>query len=768
MKTRLFFNIVLLLIGISFQIPVCSQEARWITAQEDQSGTNTWLGFKKDFMLRDVPDFMNARIAVDSKYWLWINDSLVVFEGGVKRGPNPKDTYYDTVDLAPYIRKGNNSISILVWYYGKQGFSHNPSGKAALFFDAKSPGYSVVSDNTWLAFVHPSFYTPLGDKPNFRLPESNIGYDARMDLDNWFLSGTDYRFQNAKILGKEGDAPWNRLMPRIIPLWKDSGLVNYKSVLRKKGCCYDTLVCSLPYNAQITPYFKIRAKSGEVVSIRTDHYMGGGSANLRAEYIAKDGVQEYESFGWMNGHKVLYILPNDIDVIDLKYRETSYNTKLVGHFHCNDTLLNKYWEKAQRTLLVTMRDTYMDCPDRERSQWWGDAVTESGETFYALCHKSHLLTKKAMYELIGWQKDDGRIYSPIPSSNWDIELPGQMLASIGYYGFWNYYLHTGDLNTIKDLYKGVRRYLRTWQKNPDGTVKVRQTAWVWGDWGTNIDKEALFNAWYYIALWGVKNMAMALGYEDDCLDISEEMSLFKKTFNDKFWNGDSYRTSSYKEDTDDRVHALAVVSGLADEKLYSKILEVFRTKEYASPYMEKYVTEALFKMGEWKYGLERMKKRFKGMIEDAECSTLYEGWGIGKQGYGGGSRNHAWSGGGLTILSQYVCGIFPVEPGYDKFIIKPIMAGLVEASTEMECVKGKIKVSWKKFNNSFNLRIMSPDETECVVYVPISGMRKIKCNGNVIWDKKLFYEMSNLKCIGFDDDYTMFSVKPGEYNFMAE
>ena len=44
------------------------------------------------------------------------------------------------------------------------------------------------------------------------------------------------------------------------------------------------------------------------------------------------------------------------------------------------------------------------------------------------------------------------------------------------------------------------------------------------------------------------------------------------------------------------------------------------------------------------------------MVEDPQCSTLYEGWGIGENGYGGGSSNHAWSGGGLTVLAQYVCG----------------------------------------------------------------------------------------------------------------
>lgn len=699
MKKKLFFYFVLLIFNA--QLSAFSQDAKWITATEDQSETNTWLGFRKDFVLSELPSRMNTRIAVDSKYWLWINDRLIVFEGGVKRGPNPNDTYYDSFDIAPYIRKGNNTISILLWYFGKQGFSHNPSGKAALFFEAKSDECSIISDDTWQAFVHPAYYIPLGEKPNFRLSESNIGYDARKEMKGWFLSDVKRKCQNAKILGEEGDAPWNKLLPRIIPLWKDYGLTNYKSVLRKKGIHNDTIICNLPYNAQITPYLKINAHSGDIVSIKTDHYRGGGPINLRAEYIAKDGIQEYESFGWLNGHKVYYILPNDVEVLDLKYRETSYNTEFVGSFKCNDELLNKYWEKAQRTLLVTMRDTYMDCPDRERSQWWGDAVNESGETFYALCPQSHLLTKKAMYELIGWQKEDGKIYSPVPSSNWDKELPGQMLASIGNYGFWNYYLHTGDLETIKDLYSGVKKYLNAWDENPDGTVKVRQTAWVWGDWGTDIDKEALFNAWYYIALKGARNMAEALGYNSDVMKISTHLDRFKKAFNERFWTGKEYRTSSYTEETDDRVHALAVVSGLAEKSKYSSIFKVLQTQEYASPYMEKYVTEALFKMGKSEYGLERMKKRFREMIEDEECSTLYEGWGVGVKGYGGGSKNHAWSGGGLTILSQYVCGILPIRPGYEEFMVKPVKAGLSNATAEMECVKGKIKVSWSESNKNF-------------------------------------------------------------------
>ena len=109
-------------------------KARWIGKQEYRSETNSWLAFKKKVTVAEVPEVMTARIAADSKYWLWINDSLVVFEGGLKRGPAPGDTYYDEVDIAPFLRKGENCISVLVWYFGRNGFSHAGSGLAGLLF----------------------------------------------------------------------------------------------------------------------------------------------------------------------------------------------------------------------------------------------------------------------------------------------------------------------------------------------------------------------------------------------------------------------------------------------------------------------------------------------------------------------------------------------------------------------------------------------------------------------------------------------------------
>ena len=67
---------------------------------------NTWIAFRRDILIKKVPSEVIAQIGVDSKYWLWINGNLVVFEGGLKRGPNPEDTYYDEVNIS-FISKKN-------------------------------------------------------------------------------------------------------------------------------------------------------------------------------------------------------------------------------------------------------------------------------------------------------------------------------------------------------------------------------------------------------------------------------------------------------------------------------------------------------------------------------------------------------------------------------------------------------------------------------------------------------------------------------------
>jgi alpha-L-rhamnosidase len=710
-------------------------KAHWIgTANSPDTAINTWLAYRKQIDLTQIPKHAIAKIAADSKYWLYINGKMVVFEGELKRGPNPNDTYYDAVNIAPYLKPGKNTIAVLLWYFGKQGFSHKSSGKAGLLFDCQTTGLSILSDKTWKCAKLAAYQTAGDPKPNYRLPESNIMYDARLAIDNWQSANyKDGAMEFASERGAMGAAPWNKLVLRPIPLWKNYGLKDYLNIKTSSSATTDTVIAQLPYNAQITPYLEVEASAGQKIVMCTDNYLfnDGGEPNLRGEYITKAGTQQYESLGWLNGQKVYYIIPKGIKVIKLAYRETGYDTKFAGSFTSSDPFFNKLWQKSQRTLYITMRDGYMDCPDRERAQWTGDATNESGEAFYALSPSSHALAKKWLHELIDWQRPDSSLFAPSPAGNWNVELPDQVAASVGFYGLYNYYLHTGDKQTIAELYPGAKRYLDSWKINEKGTIVFRKVGWTWGDWGDNRDLLVLFNSWYYIAMKGMQQSAIALGKTDDADRYTALMQTFYTSFNKQFWNGTSYRDPAYKGETDDRAQALAVVSGLAFDGKYPAILKVLQKEEHASPYMEKYVFEAMFKMGYVDEALQRHKKRFGPMVNNPNFDTLFEGWGIGKEGYGGGTVNHAWSGGGLTVLSQYLCGISPVEPGYKLFRIAPNPGSIHNAYAQIETIKGTIKTSFINEEKSFLITVNVPKKTEGIVDVT-KLYHKIFVNGKLI------------------------------------
>lgn len=712
-------TIALLALSLIFISSVQAQEANWITADDSTCNErNVWIEFRKDFDLKKKVKKAEAKIAADSKYWLWINGEMAVFEGGLKRGPNRNDSYYDIIDLAPYLKKGKNDIRLLLWYFGKSGFSHNSSGKSGIIFDA--PEIGLTSDRTWLSQRLDAFQTADKPKPNYRLSEANIRYDAR-------LEGQD-RLKPSVEIGRWGDQPWGGLVLRPIPQWKDYGIVEVAFTETSDDQGNKVLAARLPYNTQMTPVIDVTdAAGGTLIRMETDHIMGGSEPCIRAEYITKEGRQKYESLGWMNGDELRIIYPAESGIVinSVGYRETGYDCEFEGRFTCSDETINRFWGKAMRTLYVNMRDTYFDCPDRERAQWWGDVTVLIGQSFYQLSPDANALVRKAIHELVDWQRADGTIYSPVPSGTWKNELPAQMLSSVGPYGFWYYYMHTGDKETMEYVYPAVRKYLSVWTLDEDGLTVGRKGGWSWGDWGTNIDLRLLLAAWHYLALQAAADMAELTGNEADIPEYTRIRESIYKAFN-THWNGYAYRYPSYQGATDDRVQAMAILSGLADEDKHEQIFQLLKTQKHASPYMEKYVLEALVKKGHGDFAIERFKKRFGPMIADSLHTTLFEGWEEG--GYGGGSTNHAWSGGMLTVIAENICGVRPTVPGWKEFEICPYPV-ISECSITIPSVAGMISSSFKDNEEAFVMNVSIPKGTTATVVVPQQEYSSITLGG---------------------------------------
>lgn len=731
-----------------------------VKVAESASMANLWTCYRKDFELKNKAENAMARIAVDSKYWLWVNGKIVVREGGLKRGPNPHDTYFDVIDLAPHLVTGRNQIAVLAWFFGKDGFSHKNSGKPGFLFEMKAGDTWVTSDETWRTLRHPA-YGQASNTPNFRLPESSVHFDARKDLGAWNASGfDDAAWSPAVKQGAPPAAPWNRLWERPIPQWKDFGLktyVNQNELPKKSGGT--PIIAKLPYNSQITPWLKVSGPAGLMIRMRTDN-----TANeILAEYVTREGEQEFETPAWMSGHAVVYEIPSGIDILGLKYRESGYLTEFTGHFRCDNDFLNRLVTKCERTLYINMRDTFFDCPDRERAAWWGDIVIQLGQVFRTFDTQSHALIRKCMYNLANWQRPSKTLFSPIPAGNWDKELPQQMLASIGQYGFWTYYLHTGDKQAISDLYPHVMDYLSIWQTDSDGLIVHRsgENGWDWADWGENVDIRVLDQAWFCLALEGAANMADLLGKTEDAAAMRNKRQALIAATNAKFWNGTAYRDPGYRGATDDRAQGMAVVAGIAAADRYPAIRKVLAESFHASPYIEKYILESLFLMNAPEEALARMQSRYKEMV-DSETSTLWELFSRA------GTLNHAWTGGPMTLLHEFIAGVVPTRAAYVTYQVKPRLAGLNQIDVGFDSVKGRIQLRIAKNDKSFHLALDSPSQTKATVCIPVEELshKAVRVRGKTVWlDGKHVEPVPGLAAGPAMEGHATFVVDPGQWTF---
>jgi hypothetical protein len=541
------------------------------------------------------------------------------------------------------------------------------------------------------------------------------------------------------------------------PALKDFGLKEYvytsKDLPRVETNSW-RLVCQLPYNAQFTAWIQYSADTtGKVISVDSSNPLVRSQQAVQNCSTAQ-GVNTWEMPGWVSGEGAIYSIPAGIKVLNVKYRETGYPTEVAGAFRCNDEDYNILWQKATRTLYLCMREHYMDCPDRERSEWLGDAVLQMEECFYAYDRASHQMAKR----LILSKQING--------------LPGQNLMAHGEYGDWCYYLYTGDLETLAAVYDNTKKYLAQYQIGTNGLPVHRSEGWDWYDWGTGYqDKTVLQVAEYYSALSALRKMAQAAGRQDDLASIDSRLASVKKNFDAAFWKADGYRSG---DRLDERANAMAVCAGLADQSTWQIITGVLGTNGNCGPYFERWVLEALCVMGKSDLALIRMANRYRGQI-DASFTTLWEYMERGFPDKGGTDAvqyltlNHAWNTPN-TILSKFIAGVAPDSPGWSVYHVLPQEAFLTSLETKVPTVKGDVSLAIRKTSSKYSLSLVSPANTLATVGIPrdaFSALRRITVNGKVIWDGAHSGSVEGVSAAGEDARHVKFNVKPGTWTFVG-
>ena len=645
-------------------------KAKWIWGADNKTPDQKVV-FRKRFHLDRVPQSAEAYLACDTKLWLWVNGTLAVFEGVVFRESRKGCGYAERVDLAPYLRDGENVICALVWFYGNGGRNNINSGEAG--FVLRCDALELYSDASFLVAAHPAYVPTEPPHPSRLYGGHNIGFDANLDFGDFTaLSFDESTFTPAT---EYENCVWGDCYESELPLLALFPRQELPFTLNDEGA-----TAKLPYAMTMTVSFELQAQGGETVNICTDRYeVNGGPGDEhhsyrghRLAYICKPGENRFEGLMYLYGEALVLQFPETVRLKRLFFTESGYDTKRIGSFVTDDPLFNRLIEKSIRTLYVCMRNNFMDCPDRERGQWIGDVSVQAPQVFFAFDENAQKLLKKCICDFIHLRKGDVLVGN-VPGKH-SGELPSQSLAAISEYGLiGEYYHYSKDAEIPPLVLEPMVNYLRLWEMGEDGLLLPRKGNWRWFDHLWNADEAVLENCMYVGAAKCALHMAQECGnhtYDDF---LNERVQTISDAIETNFWRGKYYASSDF---VDERANALAVLSGVCPPERYPALRPILLSIMHATPYMERFVLMALCEMGYVQDAYRRMMSRYYNLATN-ESSTLWEDFFIL------GTKNHAWSGAPLEIAFKYILGL-RTEDALKTYTVSPV-SGIFK---EIHCTFG--------------------------------------------------------------------------------
>ncbi|MDD3926525.1 MAG: hypothetical protein PHT33_07690, partial [bacterium] len=508
------------------------QNAKWIWLAGETPEPNTYVYFHN--RLSTPAGFRKCviRITADSAYMLYVNDEFAI-QGPVCSAP--RYLYYDEVDVTPRLHEGDNLLAVMVHYIGEctDRYIPGPGGFLCEVLVESSFGETTVVSTPYGWTIRKArAFSP--DAPRL---SAALGFSEHFDLSanesSWYRSSFgENGFVAPDELGPSDREPYFHLTKRDIPFFKEESVqpVGYEEA--EGFIRYD-----FGHMASGRVIVSFDMAEASTVEVRYNEGIGSGQAFYEGlPYMYADlvsvpaGRHIWKSFN-IRAFRYLDLagLHGGAQVSVTAYR---YPVSEIGEFECSDTCLNNIWLVSSRTLKLCMEDIYMDCPQRERSQWM-DAFTCAHPAFTMFGVTA--LTRKFLMQYAQSQQPDGRLFAAYPSSSCSTISDYSLIYVI----FLEWYLKvSGDTMLIKKLYPKALKALKWFRqfrdedcllKDVEGLVLLDNSFDL-----INGRKSAALNAIYHGALQAVSVMAGMLERKDDEFTFLQEAHEVKQSFQHAF------------------------------------------------------------------------------------------------------------------------------------------------------------------------------------------------------------------------------------------
>ena len=240
----------------------------------------------------------------------------------------------------------------------------------------------------------------------------------------------------------------------------------------------------------------------------------------------------------------------------------------------------------------------------------------------------------------------------------------------------------------------------------------------------------------------------------------------RKAIHQHFFNSE---TNTYSNGTQVQ-QAFALMTGVAPKNLRDKVFaniekELTDNKAYLDmgssglPVLFKYMIEESGRSDLFFKALSsKVQPSYGYFIEHGE-NTWPEYWNVDVP-----SRIHTCYTGVASWMTKSLAGIRPdpLSPGFQSFIIQPILAGdlsFVEGSTTS--LYGKISSRWERNDKQFTLNVSIPPNSQAAVYIPTNNLKSITENG------KAMKKSEGVTFLRFENGNAIYRVESGTYKFKA-
>jgi alpha-L-rhamnosidase len=674
---------------------------------------------------------------------------------------------YQTYDLAPV--EGENTVIVTVaggWAVGS--FTHKR--KNTIYADRQA----------LLAEIHLAYADGSTDIVATG-PDWNVSTDGPFRMAEWYDGETfDATVTADAQTWKAADVTSPEGQPRILAQY--GAPVRAHRVLRPVTQTFapsGELVYDFGQNFAGVIRARVRGERGQSVVFRHAEVLVDDelfvtslrTAKATATYTCVEGEQTYSPRLTYMGFRYVGVRGIRPENLELEALVLHSDLPETGEFSCSNDLVNRLQSAIQWGGLSNFVDIPTDCPQRdEREGWTGDYAVFAPVASYNFDMSRFL--RKWLRDVRAEQGRGGGIPMVVPRAG--NPFPVMATATWGdvcILAPWAEYLARGDLRMLREQYPVMKRFLKAagWWSALLSVGRNNRRIWRYpfhfGDW-TAPDTDV--RGWLRRGRW-VATAYLAQSYAivaqiADLLAAPEDAQRYRRlreevveAYREVFTDGRGKLKTEFQTGY---VLPLAfdMTSGAETEAMADNLTRLISEAGGHLATGFPGTPQLLFALSEngrvdeaFDLLLQTSSPSWLYMVE-AGGTTIWERWDalrpdgtVNVADLGGGSDED--SGGGMVSFNHYaagavgdwlyrrVAGIEPLEGGYRRFRVAPLLGGgLTSAEASVLTPYGRARSAWTLDAERFTLAVDVPVSTSCVVELPdgsrhelTSGSQEFAC-----------------------------------------